>query len=103
VPSGNVNSVVIEFAYRFGHYRQTSSGGHGKLSPQHIASARPSNVNSKTVNIHGFYVRGINDSYQIGRLPVGMPPGPMSALVREHSAAPSTLITGHIVNKLGRI
>jgi hypothetical protein len=39
VPSGNVNTVAIEFAYRFGHYRQTSSGDHGKLSPQHIASA----------------------------------------------------------------
>jgi hypothetical protein len=38
VPSGNVNSVVTEFAYRFGHYRQTNSGDHGKLSPQHIAS-----------------------------------------------------------------
>jgi hypothetical protein len=57
VPSGNVNSMVIEFAYRFGHYRQTSSGDHGKLSPQHIASARWSNVNSKTVNIHVFYAR----------------------------------------------
>jgi len=31
--------VAIEFAYRFGHYRQTSSGDHEKLSPQHIASA----------------------------------------------------------------
>jgi hypothetical protein len=39
VPSGNVNSVVVEFAYLFGHYRQTSSGDHGKLSPQHIAPA----------------------------------------------------------------
>jgi hypothetical protein len=38
VPSGNVNSVVAEFAYRFGLYRQTSSGDHGKLSPQHIAA-----------------------------------------------------------------
>jgi hypothetical protein len=49
--------MAIEFAYRFGHYRQTSSGDHGKLSPQHIASARWSNVNSKTANIRGFYAR----------------------------------------------
>jgi len=49
------------------------------------------------------FMRDINDSNQIGRLPVGMPPGPVPALVRDHSAAPSTLITGHIVNKLGRI
>jgi len=39
--------MVIEFAYRFGHYRQTSSNYHGKLSPQHIA-LRWSNANSKT-------------------------------------------------------
>jgi hypothetical protein len=57
VPRGNVNSVGIEFAYRFGHYRQTSSGDHGKLSPQHIASAHRSNVNSKTADIRGFYAR----------------------------------------------
>jgi hypothetical protein len=57
VPSGNVNSVVVEFAYRFGHYRQTSSGDHGKLSPQHIALRCQSNVNSKTANIRGFYAR----------------------------------------------
>jgi hypothetical protein len=57
VPRCNVNTVAIEFAYRFGHYRQTSSGDHGKLSPQHIASARRSNVNSKTTNIRGFYER----------------------------------------------
>jgi hypothetical protein len=57
VPSGNVNSVVAVFAYRFGHYRQTSSGGHGKLSPQHIAAACRSNVNSTTADIRGFYAR----------------------------------------------
>jgi len=39
VARGNVNSLVTEFAYRFGLYRETSSGYHGKLSPQHIASA----------------------------------------------------------------
>ena len=36
VARGNVNSLVTEFAYRFGLYRETSSGYHGKLSPQHI-------------------------------------------------------------------
>jgi hypothetical protein len=39
LPRDNVNTAVLEFAYRFGHYRQTSSGDHGKLSPQHIAPA----------------------------------------------------------------
>ena len=36
-PRGNVNSLVFEFGYRFGHYSQTSSGHYGKLSSQHIA------------------------------------------------------------------
>jgi hypothetical protein len=57
LPRDNVNSMVTEFAYRFGHYCQTSSGYHGKLSPQHIASSRWSNANSKTANIHGLYAR----------------------------------------------
>jgi hypothetical protein len=56
LPRDNVNSLVVEFAYRFGHYRQTSSGDHGKLSSQHIAP-HWSNVDSKTVNIRGFYAR----------------------------------------------
>ena len=38
-PRENVNSLIFEFGYRFGHYCQTSSGHYGKLSPQHIAPA----------------------------------------------------------------
>ena len=38
-PREKVNSLVFEFGYRFGHYRQTSSGDHEKLSPQHIVLA----------------------------------------------------------------
>ena len=53
----NVNSLVFEFGYRFGHYCQTSSWYYEKLSPQHIASACRSNVNSKTADIRGFYAR----------------------------------------------
>jgi hypothetical protein len=49
------------------------------------------------------FMRDINDPYSIAKLPAGVPPGPVPSLVREHSASPSTLITGHIVNKLGRI
>jgi hypothetical protein len=49
------------------------------------------------------FMHDINDSYLIARLPAGMPPHPLAALVREHSASPPTLIIGHIVNKLGRI
>jgi hypothetical protein len=52
----NVNSLLFEFGYRFGHYCQTSSGHHGKLSPQHIAPFR-SNMDSKTVDIHGPYAQ----------------------------------------------
>ena len=55
-PRENVNSLTFEFGYRFGHYCQTSSWYYEKLSPQHIAP-RPSNLNSKTANIHGPYVR----------------------------------------------
>jgi hypothetical protein len=61
VPTGNVNSVVAVFAYRFGHYRQTSSGDHGKLSPQHIASA-PVECEFKDRQYSRF-MRDINDSY----------------------------------------
>ena len=35
----NVNSLVFEFGYRFGHYCQTSSWYYEKLSPQHIVLA----------------------------------------------------------------
>ena len=55
-PRENVNSMVIEFAYRFGHYRQTSSACYAKLSPRHIAP-HWSNLNSKTANIHGSYAQ----------------------------------------------
>ncbi|HEX6527542.1 MAG TPA: hypothetical protein VF070_47135 [Streptosporangiaceae bacterium] len=55
-PREKVNSLVFEFGYRFGHYCQTSSGHHAKLSPQHIAPRQP-NVNSKSANIHGSYAQ----------------------------------------------
>jgi hypothetical protein len=53
---GNVNSMVIEFAYRFGHYCRTSSGYYATCRHSTLAS-HWSNVNSKTADIHGSYAQ----------------------------------------------
>ena len=100
-PRDNVNSLIFEFGSRFGHYCQTSIGYHRKLSPQHIAPSRQKGIQRPPIFM--VLMRDINDPYLFARLPVGVPTGPAAALVREHSASPSTLITRHIVNKLGRI
>jgi hypothetical protein len=44
-------------------------------------------------------MRRINDSYPAPPLPAGIPPGAAAGLCASTALAPSTLITGHIVNK----
>jgi hypothetical protein len=80
-PREHVNSLACEFTYRFDHYRLASSCRPAILSPQHIVIRLP-------------------DGYP----PVGRDlPGAAAMLCASTAQVPSTLITAHIVNKLGRI